>query len=701
MKVKKRQIVFWIAAVLAVCLYLYGRYRMQGLEERMRTISFVKTGEGSLLLPQNKKNMPGVFWTELEDRQIQSEVLEKNVTANVIALHGRSDILFPNMPVIDTESEKHCLVSETLAYELFGGTDVKGLPVIYQGNVYQVKGVLERKERLFVYEPSEKEMIPYNRLTVINPEDKAINVVEQELQMKYSSGRVLDYTVPKLFFELCFLTNMEFPKDMIPEKWSDFDFWSRRFQEKKEALDFLIRIQKTSIDIEIREEFMFMKRLLCVLLVMVLVCTGCAPAGKKEEKPGTKEKEDAICLYSLEDNDSLWQAARWFENKYPEYKIHVEIGVTGEDGVTISDAIRNLNTEVMAGNGPDIIFLDGLPIEDYIEKGVLADLSDVIEHIEESGEVFFENVLSAYQKKDKVYAIPTFFSVPIIMGDEWAVQAKDTHHLVEMISEKADDEIPVINGIGGIPLLFLTSFKELFPEKQGIDQEALTVFLKDMKQIAEVSEFEKDMPEYEIFPPFEGMVESYPSYEGSGGENILWKETQMEIETISFAQSCAIMKSIDAEIGLSYQYLNAQNGKMFLAEKVVGINASSRHMEGAKKFLEYYLSDETMGNEEFHAGISVNRTSFEKSMPVSEEKEWFTIFYQDMKAENGVYIRALSSQEAQEFLQFLDGADTLANIDRTVFEIVLMEMKKYIYEEESLEDTVDAIAEKIEIYLAE
>lgn len=55
MKVKKRQIVFWIAAVLAVCLYLYGRYRMQGLEERMRTISFVKTGEGSLLLPQNKK----------------------------------------------------------------------------------------------------------------------------------------------------------------------------------------------------------------------------------------------------------------------------------------------------------------------------------------------------------------------------------------------------------------------------------------------------------------------------------------------------------------------------------------------------------------------------------------------------------------------------------------------------------------------
>ena len=51
---------------------------------------------------------------------------------------------------------------------------------------------------------------------------------------------------------------------------------------------------------------------------------------------------------------------------------------------TESDALKTLNTEIAAGNGPDVILLDGLPVESYIEKGLLEDISDVISRIYKS-----------------------------------------------------------------------------------------------------------------------------------------------------------------------------------------------------------------------------------------------------------------------------------------------------------------------------
>lgn len=126
--------------------------------------------------------------------------------------------------------------------------------------------------------------------------------------------------------------------------------------------------------------------------------TGCS--GRKDKK-----EDGVIHLYTLKDNDQLWQSAKLFEEKFPEYQVVIDVGVSEEDGKTVSDAIRSLNTEIMAGNGPDIILMDGLPIVDYIEKGVLEDLSDMVESVKENGEEFFENVLSSYKKGEKVLVI--------------------------------------------------------------------------------------------------------------------------------------------------------------------------------------------------------------------------------------------------------------------------------------------------------
>lgn len=117
----------------------------------------------------------------------------------------------------------------------------------------------------------------------------------------------------------------------------------------------------------------------------------------------------------------------------------IEVGISEEDGKTVSDAIRSLNTEIMAGNGPDIILMDGLLIEDYIEKSVLEDLSDVVKGVKTNGEKFFENVLSSYEKGENLYAVPSRFSVPIIIGKEGAVTPDEVTGLSGTLKTRTEE----------------------------------------------------------------------------------------------------------------------------------------------------------------------------------------------------------------------------------------------------------------------
>ena len=64
--------------------------------------------------------------------------------------------------------------------------------------------------------------------------------------------------------------------------------------------------------------------------------------------------------------------------QHPEQTITVEYGQDSiNNGMTLDDVIRTLNVEIFAGEGPDVLVLDGLLIESYIDQGILADLSQV------------------------------------------------------------------------------------------------------------------------------------------------------------------------------------------------------------------------------------------------------------------------------------------------------------------------------------
>ncbi len=89
-------------------------------------------------------------------------------------------------------------------------------------------------------------------------------------------------------------------------------------------------------------------------------------------------EENEIKIYSLLENSSLSSFITQLNMKNSDISIKYECGITEGKGVEISDAIKLLNTEIMAGKGPDIIILDDLPVDSYIENGLLADIKDIV-----------------------------------------------------------------------------------------------------------------------------------------------------------------------------------------------------------------------------------------------------------------------------------------------------------------------------------
>lgn len=107
-----------------------------------------------------------------------------------------------------------------------------------------------------------------------------------------------------------------------------------------------------------------------------------------------------VRVYALNDSPTVRAAITNFQQENPDVRVNFEVGTSG--GASAEDALRTLNTELVAGKGPDVLILDGMPLQSFIDKGVLAELSQVI-----SADGLIPQVVDPMRTDGKLYAVPT------------------------------------------------------------------------------------------------------------------------------------------------------------------------------------------------------------------------------------------------------------------------------------------------------
>jgi ABC-type glycerol-3-phosphate transport system substrate-binding protein len=161
------------------------------------------------------------------------------------------------------------------------------------------------------------------------------------------------------------------------------------------------------------------------------------------------DPEKTITIWSLNDNELVRAAITEIWRLHPDACITYEIALSGDTGVSVSDAVRTLNTRLLSGRGPDILILDGAPIESYAGRGMMLDLVGKVD----TSNVYL-NLLAPYVDNGQLHVIPMQFSIPALLGSEAALEEVPTlAALVESVVT-GNKSAPVIRGegmLGGIP----------------------------------------------------------------------------------------------------------------------------------------------------------------------------------------------------------------------------------------------------------
>ena len=124
-----------------------------------------------------------------------------------------------------------------------------------------------------------------------------------------------------------------------------------------------------------------------------------------------------------------------------------------------------------------MLLLDGLPVDSYIEKGILEDLTPVLGSEKET---LLPNILSAYTREDKIYTLPLRVVIPMFMTSG---QDQEVFSTLEALVEYTEAEGGVANLLkyshaNVLQILYYNYKPDLIAKDGTVNREEVTNFFE-------------------------------------------------------------------------------------------------------------------------------------------------------------------------------------------------------------------------------
>lgn len=413
------------------------------------------------------------------------------------------------------------------------------------------------------------------------------------------------------------------------------------------------------------------------------------------------QPEQELHIYSLTEDDIIKKLVSDFQVSHPDVLVTYEIGMEGASAKSESDAINILNTEIMAGNGPDLLFLNGLPWKSYAKQGILADISGLNACKDEA---VFENLFAAYQTDGGQYAAPIAFSIPVLAGEESKIaQTSSLEGLVELA--KSTDSLPSLSVNNFLPYLFSIFWQEIMTEEGNISKEQMKDFFLQAKELDDLAKTME--PSFGFMKPFQATEdgqEQAASYTYSTPSLDIW-----DIVYGNVAASVGYLGSVRDFTGIS-DHMPGQNlhfvpfPEHVFSALAAGVNSKSKQAALANEFLEFALSEQGQtvlvdGSLPAYSQFPVNKAVWQSmtAEPSPEQLQDYGQIFQQL----GGSFRWPTKEEFGELEQAVAGLTTPAMEDPVVIRAVLDGGSGYLSGGKSLDGAVNEVVQTLELYLAE
>lgn len=411
--------------------------------------------------------------------------------------------------------------------------------------------------------------------------------------------------------------------------------------------------------------------------------------------------EKQLNVYALEDSILLQQAISMYQKNHPDVFVRKTIGMSGDDSVTAEDAIKTLNTEIMAGNGPDVLVLDGLPVDSYVEKGILSDINGLVEEANQK-EGLFTNITDAYKKDGALYQVPLRF---FCTGAEWnegsAELSGGPKQLAEQAKALAGQDTPVLAQLPAEMLLyaFYDAYSPSWKTDAGIDAEALKESLEAAKTLYDLDGFKEEerVPYRSVNSDVLYQGQIYYGTLTAGSTSRVMGAAQASIGTLCGVDNIRDLYGMESSKAGHFGLLSSGEQKVFGSFICLGLAESAKDSEMAQDFIRSSLSSE--GQSQMTRLFSINKKAYENEC---NDQKSYSIGGSDENGDMfGYEVKPLTEEQIQSLTAMLESLNTPMWDDRVVQELVIDEGKKYLQNEQSLEDAVSAITQKVQLYVSE
>lgn len=436
--------------------------------------------------------------------------------------------------------------------------------------------------------------------------------------------------------------------------------------------------------------------------------------------------ENMISVYSLQEQDAVRQAIAQFQVANPDMFVRYEVGLSGTDAKAREDAIKKLNTELMAGKGPDVIIMDGLPVKSYEEKGILKDLKPHIDSLTGDA-VLLPNIVEAFNHGGSVYMMPVTFTVPMVIGREDVIEGITDYASLADAVEKVKAEHPeakvcsYFSEEAAVRWLLPVAATAFIDESGDINREALTEYLSLTERMYKaslegISDFAKESMGWqkENYQTNSWAYENFNSV-GQDYDDFLLQDMELNmgmLKGISGYRSGLSLKYKEGFADVAMRSFDGMSKGAFEPSILVGLTAASSHQEDAERFFDVLMGTEVQSL--LYDGFMVNQAALKNQMSpqwgVFQNYGYDADYGEPANSVSGSYgdgrefsldIYIPTREEYQTLYDLCCQVKTPYVADPMVESAVTECGAQYLKGYKTLEETVNNIVAKVEIYMAE
>lgn len=392
--------------------------------------------------------------------------------------------------------------------------------------------------------------------------------------------------------------------------------------------------------------------------IVDMVCSGI--------KAGGKEK---IIIGTLEESEELDRIVRLFNGSNGRYEAEVKVYASEE----------SMNTELIAGKGPDVFPTNLIDIDEYAASGIIEDLGKYIDSDTAvvRRDMLIDKILELYTIDGILVTIPDKFMIYAYCGNEdvigdregWTVQ-----EVIEMLKKQPD--VTVYN--------------------YGIDDDDMRYHVADML-LSSLCESYVDRNEgrasFET-EEFIGILEFIKNYRAGSfnredsynmlrdGRLLVISEQIGEIEQIILRHKAGFRF-------IGYPAADASAAYGIKANNCFSININSEHKQAAWEYIQYVIMTPSGSEQWGHIDwlFPVIKSQFEDYIDITDK-------YIDSYKE-------IDEADIETLKYMIDNAKYIINKKSAVMDIVDEEFYNFLEGSRSAQDTARIINQRVQIYLDE